>query len=212
MEIAWYGHACFRLKADEATVITDPYPEDLGYRLPRARADVVTVSHDHPNHSYLKGIEEPFKVVQGPGEYEINDVFIYGIPTFHDRQKGRDRGKNTIYLFEFEDLTVCHLGDLGHVPTQSQVEILSDVDVVLIPVGGHHTISAGQAAEVINLLEPRVVVPMHYKTDLCQIKLDPLEKFLTEMGLKEVEPQDLLNATKSRLPSETQVVVLTCKQ
>lgn len=212
MEITWYGHACFRLRAPEATVVTDPFTKELGYNLPTVRTDIVTVSHDHANHSYVKGVKGRFKVVQGPGEYEINGVFIYGIPTFHDGRRGRDRGKNTVYLFEFEDLTVCHLGDLGHMPTQTQVETLGDVDVLLIPVGGHYTINAAQAAEVINLLEPRVVLPMHYKTDLCQVKLDPVDRFLTEMGLKKAEPRDTLKVTKSRLSDETQVTVLAYKQ
>jgi L-ascorbate metabolism protein UlaG (beta-lactamase superfamily) len=212
MEITWYGHSCFRLRDRLATVITDPYDNSIGYTLPKVRADVVTVSHDHPDHNYVEGIKGEPKVINGPGEYEVRGIFITGIPTFHDRKGGTIRGRNTVFLFDFEGLTVCHLGDLGHVPTQSQVEALSDIDVLLIPVGAVSTINAAQAAEVISLLEPRLVIPMHYKTKALNVKLDPVSKFLKEMGLSSVATHDSLKVTKSTLPEETQVVLLDCKQ
>ena len=134
MEITWYGHSCFRLRDRKATVVTDPYDKSIGYSLPRIRADIVTLSHDHPHHTYVRGVKGDPKVISGPGEYEVKGVFITGIPTFHDKKKGSVRGRNTVFLFDFDDLTVCHLGDLGHVPTQSQVELLNDIDVLLIPV------------------------------------------------------------------------------
>lgn len=212
MEITWYGHACFRLRDRLATVITDPYDNSIGYTLPKVRADIVTVSHDHPDHNYVEGVKGEPKVINGPGEYEIRGIFITGIATFHDRKGGTVRGRNTVFLFDFEGLTVCHLGDLGHVPTQSQVEALSDIDVLLIPVGAVSTINAAQAAEVISLLEPRLVIPMHYKTKALNVKLDPVSKFLKEMGLSSVATHDSLKVTKSTLPEETQVVLLECKQ
>lgn len=212
MEITWYGHACFRLRDRLATVITDPYDNSIGYTLPKLRADIVTVSHEHPDHNYVEGVKGEPKVINGPGEYEVRGIFITGISTFHDRKGGAVRGRNTVFLFDFEGLTVCHLGDLGHVPTQSQVEALSDIDVLLIPVGAVSTINAAQAAEVISLLEPRLVIPMHYKTKALNVKLDPVSKFLKEMGLSSVATHDSLKVTKSTLPEETQVLLLDCKQ
>lgn len=212
MEITWYGQSCFRLRDRLATVTTDPYDKSIGYILPRMRADIVTVSHGHPDHNYVRGVKGEPKIIDGPGEYEVRGVFITGIPTFHDRKKGASRGRNTVFLFDFEGLTVCHLGDLGHVPTRSQVEALSDIDVLLIPVGSVSTINAAQAAEVISLLEPRLVIPMHYKTRVLKVKLDPVSKFLKEMGLSNLATQERLKVTKSTLPEETQVLLLDYKQ
>lgn len=208
MEVMWYGHACFRLRDRNITIVTDPYGKSIGYSLPRIQANVVTISHGHADHNYVEGIKGDPKIIDGPGEYEVRGVFITGIPTFHDARKGAKRGKNTVFLFEFNDLTICHLGDLGHVPTQSQIEALSEVDVLLIPVGAVYTINAAQAAEIVSLLEPRLVIPMHYKTPALDIKLDGVSKFLKEMGLKRLAPQDSLKVTKSTLPEETQVVLL----
>jgi L-ascorbate metabolism protein UlaG (beta-lactamase superfamily) len=212
MEITWYGHACFRLRDKAATVVTDPYDPSIGYTLPRVRADIVTVSHNHGDHNYVSGIRGKPRVVDGPGEYEIKGVFITGIATFHDRKKGAQRGCNTVFLFEFNDLTICHLGDLGHVPTQAQVEALSDVDILLIPVGGLSTIGAPQAAEVISLVEPRIVIPMHYKTKALTVKLASVDRFLQEMGLKKLAAQESLKVTGSTLPEETQLVLLDYKE
>ena len=212
MEITWYGHACFRLRDKGATVVTDPYDQSIGYTLPKVRADIVTVSHNHADHNYVSGIKGSPKVVDGPGEYEIKGVFITGIATFHDRKKGAQRGRNAVFLFEFDGLTVCHLGDLGHVPTQAQVEVLSDVDILLIPVGGVSTIGATQAAEVISLLEPKIVIPMHYKTKALTIKLASVNRFLQEMGLKKLAAQESLKVAESSLPDETQIVLLDYKQ
>ena len=129
MEITWYGHSCFRLRAKECTLITDPFNKSIGYSLPRTTADIITISHDHPGHNNAEAIKHDPYVVNRPGEYEVKGIFIFGIPTYHDKRKGRDRGRNTAYLIEVENLSICHLGDLGHVPNQSQVEELSQVDV-----------------------------------------------------------------------------------
>lgn len=213
MEITWYGHSCFKMHIRGLTIVTDPYDSSaIGYNLPRIKANVVTVSHDHPGHNYVRGIRGKPKVISGPGEYEIGGVFITGIPTFHDEKEGGKRGRNTTYLFDFDGLTACHLGDLGHVPTRSQVEILSDIDVLFIPVGGVSTISAAQAAEVVNVLEPKLVVPMHYKTKALKIKLNTVQRFLKEMGLDELTPRESLRVSKNSLPEETEVVLLEYKQ
>lgn len=212
MEITWYGHACFRLYQRGAAVVTDPFEKSIGYELPRLRADIVTVSHDHPGHCNAKGVRDRKLTITGPGEYEVKGVFVTGIATFHDNKKGQARGPNTIYLYDIEGLKICHLGDLGHVPSQAQIETLNSVDVLLIPVGGVSTLNAAQAAEVVSLLEPSLVVPMHYKTPSLALKLDPVAKFLKAMGLDNVSPQDTLSVTKSNLPEETQVILLDLKQ
>jgi L-ascorbate metabolism protein UlaG (beta-lactamase superfamily) len=218
MEITWYGHSCFRLRERDATVVTDPFDKTLGYDLPRVRADIVTVSHDHPHHNCVNAIKGDLKVVASPGEYEISSVFITGIATYPSRRRRKgekDNGdgdeRNVIFVFEIDGLTVCHLGDLAQVPTQTQVEALSNVDVLMVPVGGSTSLNSAQAAEIISLIEPYIVIPMHYKTGAISLKLDGVEKFLKEMGTPRIEPVDSLKVTKSGLPQETQVVVLNYK-
>jgi L-ascorbate metabolism protein UlaG (beta-lactamase superfamily) len=209
MQINWYGHSCFRLRDRNGTVVTDPYGDDIGYSLPRIRADVVTVTHDHPDHATVKGIKGNPQVIYGPGEYEIKGIFVIGISAQPGETQRKQGVRNTLYLFDFEGVTVCHLGDLRRVLTQSQVEELGDVDVLLIPVGGGTTLGAAEASEVISLLEPRIVIPMHYRTDLVKgVKLAPVEHFLKEMGIKQVTPVDVLKVTESSLPEETQVIVM----
>ncbi|MDH5695100.1 MAG: MBL fold metallo-hydrolase [Dehalococcoidia bacterium] len=208
MDISWLGHSCFRIKGKHATVITDPYSPDLGYSLGKPTARIVTVSHQHAGHSYVQGIGGEPRSVTGPGEYEINGVLIIGIATFHDGEKGKKRGKNTVYLMEVDEISVCHLGDLGHVLTAEQVEEIDNVDVLLLPVGGVSTINAPLAAEVVRQLEPKAVIPMHYKTQALSWELEPVERFLKEIGAKEVNPQPKLSFTKSNLPVSTQVFLL----
>ena len=208
MEISWLGHSCFRIRGSHTTIITDPYSPSLGYSLDKPTARIVTVSHQHPGHSYTQGISGKPRLVTGPGEYEIGGVLIIGIATFHDREKGRERGKNTVYLMEVDEVSVCHLGDLGHVLTAEQVEELDNVDVLLLPVGGVSTINAPMAVEVVRQLEPKMVVPMHYKTEALSRELEPVERFLKEIGVDQVVSQPKLSFTKSSLPTSTQVFLL----
>ena len=208
VDINWLGHSCFRLRGSRAVIITDPYPPTLGYSLGKPTARIVTVSHQHPSHSYVQGIGGESRLVTGPGEYEISSVLIIGIATFHDAEGGRKRGKNTTYLVEVDGVTVCHLGDLGHVLTAEQVEEIDDVDVLLLPVGGVSTINATMAAEVVRQLEPKVVVPMHYKTPALSRELAPVEEFLKEMGIEQINPQPKLSFTPSSLPAGTQMFLL----
>jgi len=212
MEISWLGHSCFKIKGSRATVITDPYSPDSGYSLGKAAANIVTVSHQHPEHSYISGISgisgDP-KIVSRPGEYEISGVLIIGMSTFHDEESGIIRGKNTIYLIEIDGLSVCHLGDLGHVLSAERAEEIDNVDVLLLPVGGVSTIEASAAAEVVRQLEPKVVIPMHYKTDALKRELEPVGSFLKEMGLAEVNPQQKLSITKTSLPLTSQIFLLS---
>ena len=208
MDINWFGHSCFRIRGKQAVIITDPIPPDLGYSPGKPTADIVTVSHQHPSHSYVKGVGGEPKLVTGPGEYEISGVLIIGIPTFHDGVGGKNKGKNTVYLMEVDGVAICHLGDLGHVLATEQVEEIGDVDVLLLPVGGISTIDAPMAAEVIRQLEPEVVVPMHYKTPALKRELGTVEKFLKEMGIEQIAAQPKLSLTPSSLPVSTQVFLL----
>lgn len=208
MDINWFGHSCFRIRGKQAVIITDPIPPDLGYSPGKPTADIVTVSHQHPSHSYVKGVGGEPKLVTGPGEYEISGVLIIGIPTFHDAVRGKEKGKNTVFLMEVDGIAICHLGDLGHVLTTEQVEEIGDVNVLLLPVGGISTIDAPMAAEVIRQLEPEVVVPMHYKTPALKRELGAVEKFLKEMGTEQIATQPKLSLTPSSLPVGTQVFLL----
>jgi len=208
MDINWLGHSCFRIRGRQAVIVTDPFPPDLGYTLGKLTADIVTVSHQHPSHNYSQGIGGEPKIITGPGEYEIKGVLIIGIATFHDAEGGQKRGKNTIYLMETDGLTVCHLGDLGHVLTTEQVEEIGDVDVLLLPVAGGSTINAPMAAEVIRQLEPKVVIPMHYKTPVVKRELGQVDSFLKEMGIERPNSQPKLSLNPSNLPTSTQVFLL----
>ncbi len=211
MDIQWYGHSCFRMRGASGTVIADPYGPGVGYKLPRIRADIVTVSHDHPGHNAVGTVQgEPY-VIDGPGEYEVHGVFIVGVRMEHDARGGGNLGHTNAYCVVDEDITVCHLGDLGHRPTQAQVEALGQVDVLLVPVGGHNTIGAGLAAEVVNLIDPGYVVPMHYQSP-GRPDLEPVDKFLQEMGVAHVETLEVLKVTAGRMPEEPHVVLLAVKQ
>ncbi|MDP3879535.1 MAG: MBL fold metallo-hydrolase [Dehalococcoidales bacterium] len=208
MDINWLGHSCFKIKGSKVTLITDPYSPDLGYSLGKPAADIITVSHQHTGHSYVQGIAGEPKLVTGPGEYEISGVLIIGISTFHDAEKGASRGKNTAYLMEIDGITVCHLGDVGHPLTSGQVEEIGSVDVLLLPVGGESTIDAAVAAEIVRQLEPKAVIPMHYQTEALKGKLEPVDRFLKEMGVSGLSHQPKLSFTRSNVPLSTQVFVL----
>jgi L-ascorbate metabolism protein UlaG (beta-lactamase superfamily) len=208
MEISWLGHACFRLRTKDMTVLMDPCPRSTGYSIGRQSAQIVTISHRHPAHSFLEAVTGTPKVLDAPGEYEIGGVMLTGVRTYHDDRRGALRGPNTAFIVEMDEVRVCHLGDLGHLPTQEQMEALADIDVLLVPVGGQTTIDGAAAAELISELEPKLVVPMHYATEAATAKLDPLEKFIKQLGITAPASQPKLSVTRSSLPSETQIVVL----
>ena len=207
MELTWYGMSCFRMvERGLATVVTDPFDGSVGLTPPKLRADVITVSHDAPGHNHLAAVKGERRVIQGAGEYEIGGVFITGIAM--NVAKGGNGRDNTLYVFDFEGLTVVHLGDLAFVPSQPQIEDLGTVDVALVPVGGGSALNPSQAAEVVSLIEPKVVVPMHYKTGKESLKLGPASRFLSEMGIGQLDPIEVLKVSKTGLSEETQVVLL----
>lgn len=208
MDITWLGHSCFRIKGKEAVVVTDPCNPSLGYPVGKLRADIVTVSHFHPGHSYIEAVEGEFKEIKGPGEYELKGVFITGIATFHDNSQGSERGKNNVYLLEIDGVTLCHLGDIGHSLSSDVEEQIGDVGVLFIPVGGLNTIDSSTAGDIVRNLSPKIVIPMHYKTPALARDLETVDKFLKKMGIKEVASQPKLSVNRSTLPPTTQVVIL----
>jgi L-ascorbate metabolism protein UlaG (beta-lactamase superfamily) len=207
MDITWYGLSCFRMsERGMATVVTDPFAPEYGLPSLKLKADIVTISHDAPGHNYLKGVKGERRAINGPGEYEVGGVFITGITMSGSKKNGT--GENTLYVFDFEGVTVAHLGDLSHVPSQAEIEDLGAVDIALVPVGGGSALKASEAAEVISLIEPSIVVPMHYKVGKIELKLSPVTRFLSEMGLTQIDPLPVLKVSKGSLSEETQVVVL----
>ena len=208
MEIIWLGHSCFRIRGRGVTIVTDPCPPSSGYTIGKPTADIVTISHPHENHSYVKAVAGNPVRIERPGEYEIHGAFMTGVSTYHDMDNGATHGANVSFVLEIDEVRVCHLGDLGHTPTPDQVEEMSGVGVLLIPVGGDTTIDGATAAEVVNLIEPAIVIPMHYRTEVTKNELAPLDRFLKEMGAKDLEPQPKLTVTRSSLPPEMQVLLL----
>ena len=216
MEIIWYGLSCFRLsERGLASVVTDPYDHRVtGYEPLKMKADIVTISHDAPGHNFASGVKGKSHVITGPGEYEIGGVFITGVQTNGVSKKASEEPRNTLYVFDYNGLTVAHLGDLNHVPSQTEIEALGNVHIALVPVGGGGGLSATKAVEVISLLEPGIVIPMHFSLPGLNnsLKLNPVSKFLKEMGTANVDPQPSLKVTPGSIPEETHVVVLDCER
>jgi len=212
MEITWFGLSCFRLTERLlATVVTDPYDSDVaGFAPLRLRADIVSISHDTPGHNFTSGVKGTKHYITGPGEYEIGGVFITAVQT-NGRKRTANELRNTLCVFDYNGVTIAHLGDLRRVPSQSEVEALGNVHIALVPVGSGGGLNAAKAAEVISLLEPGFVIPMHYAVPGCAIKLDKLDKFIKEMGLSAIESMPSLKVTSSSIPDETKVVVLDVK-
>jgi len=212
MDIYWYGQACFKIKGKNATVLIDPFdPDMLGLKAPKGsdfEGDVVLMTHGHPDHNFTKIVSGSPVEVAGPGEYEVKGVSINGVQVFHDKSEGSERGKNTIYSIQIDGLTIVHVGDLGHTLSEDQIQEVGDADILLVPVGGVFTIDGKDASEVVSQLEPKIIIPMHYKLPGLKIELAEVENFLKEMGVEGVVPQPKLTITKDKLPEEPQVVVL----
>ena len=210
MEITWYGLSCFRLtERGLAAVVTDPFDNRVtGYEALKLRADIVTVSHAAPGHNFTGAVKGVSHTITGPGEFEIGGVFITGVQTNGHAKTHPDEPRNTLYVFDYDGVNVAHLGDLRRVPSQTEVEALGTVHVALVPVGGGGGLSPAKAAEVVSLLEPGYIIPMHYATPGISIKLGPLNKFLKEMGLGSVETVPSLKVTRGSIPEDSRVIVL----
>jgi L-ascorbate metabolism protein UlaG (beta-lactamase superfamily) len=219
MQIQWLGQSCFKIQVKsslgETTIITDPFSDEYGLKSPRLAADIVTISHDHKDHSDLskiKGVAEnqnPF-VIKGPGEYEIKNVFVQGLPSVHDNENGKKLGSNIIYLIRAEGMTIVHLGDLGQKElSPQQLEYIEEADILFVPVGGKYTLNGAEAATLVSQIEPRIVIPMHYKIPGLKVDIDTADKFIKEMG-NHKEEMDKLKIAKKDLPQEdTRLIILT---
>jgi L-ascorbate metabolism protein UlaG (beta-lactamase superfamily) len=191
-------------------VVTDPYDHTVtGHDPLKLKGDIVTVSHAAPGHNHASAVKGKSHTITGPGEFEIGGVFITGVQTNGHTRRDAEEPRNTLYVFDYEGVTVAHLGDLRRVPSQTEIEALGNVHVALVPVGGGGGLNAAKAAEVISLLEPGIVIPMHYHISGTAFKLAPLSKFLKEMGLGDIPPQPSLKVSASSIPEETRVVVLS---
>lgn len=211
MYISYLGHSCFKIQdkavADAITVVTDPFDKETGFKVPNFEADIVTVSHQHHDHNNVSALRgKPF-VVDCAGEYDIKGVAIDGVETFHDDKDGKERGKNIICRIFIDDIAVVHLGDLGHVLDAKQLEQIEGTDILLVPVGGVYTLDAKKAVEVISQIEPRIVIPMHYKTKDSKIDLEGVEKFIKELGLAP-RYEEKLKISKRDLPQEDMELVV----
>ncbi len=211
VKILWYGHACFRITAqDGTTIVTDPYDESVPYKAPEGPAHIVTVSHEHFDHNAVGRVKGNPEVVRGVGEWTIRGIHIRGISSFHDPKGGKERGRNTIFKFVVDGLTLAHLGDLGHTLTAEQLRPLEDVQVLMIPVGGFYTIGPKEAKEVVQGLSGvRVVIPMHYRTEAVKDwPIRPVEEFLEAVDLTVREFKGEAELAARNLPKEREVWIL----
>ena len=208
MEITWYGLSCFRItERKHATVVTDPYNGKLGLPALKLKSDVITISHNAAGHNDVKSVSGWEHALDGPGEYEIGSVFFTGIKTNHTAESSR----NVLFMFDYGGLTVAHLGDMKKVPSQTQIDALEQVNILLVPVGGGNSLNAAQAAELVSMLEPNIVIPMHYQIPGLKLELETVDRFLKEMGVSEPKEEDSLKISSSNLPEETETVILTPK-
>lgn len=211
MIITWLGHSCFKIQdkigTDGVTLVTDPYNKEIGLKVPNIEADLVTISHDHHDHNNVGALRGAPFVIDCAGEFDYKGILVEGIDSYHDEKKGEERGGNIMYRIEVDDISVAHLGDLGTTLDNTQLEKLVGTDVLLIPVGGKYTIDAKKAVEVISQIEPRIVIPMHYKTEGVNIDLDPIEKFIKEIGLTP-SYEEKLKISKKDLPVEDMELVI----
>lgn len=215
MQIFWKGHSCFQIlttisKGNQVKIVIDPYSEEIGLKLLKMEADILLISHSHYDHNNKKSIlGNPF-LIEGPGEYEVKGVYIEGISSWHDQKEGQERGENTIYTIEAEEIKICHLGDLGQKKlTEEQLEKIGNIDILMIPIGGVYTISAKEAISIMAQIEPKITIPMHYFLPKLKIKLDSVEKFLKPLGIKKLDPLPKLAIKKRDLtPEEAKIVIL----
>ena len=214
MNINWYGQSCFQIsstrgKDNHVSIVIDPFDESTGLIVPKLQADIVLVTHEHSDHNNIKAVSgEPF-IIEGPGEYDIKGSFIQGISGYHDNAQGAQRGSITIYTIETEGMRICHLSDLGQKElSPSQLDKIGDIDILMIPIGGIYTIDAADAVKIMAQIEPRVIIPMHYKIPKLKIKLDDIDKFLKNLGIKKPESLPKLSIKKKDISTEEAKIII----
>ena len=215
MKIKWYGHAAFLITSDQGVkIITDPYePGAFGGQLSYGKildqVDFVLTSHDHADHNYIKDLPGSPRIISGVAAKTIKGISIKGIATFHDPSKGSERGTNTVFTLNVDGVQVCHLGDLGHVPGQKELAEIGPVDLLMTPVGGFYTIDAKEATQVADLIKPKVLIPMHFKTEKCGFPIAPVEDFLKGKARVKSLGASEISFDKSTLPQQMEIVLLT---
>ena len=214
MQIFWKGQSCFQIltsknKGEQTSIIIDPFSEEIGFELQKLEADILLTTHSHPDHNNIKAVSgNPF-LISGSGEYEIKEIFIRGIPAFHDGSRGKERGEITIYTIEAEDIRLCHLSDLGQAElTSDQLEKIGSVDILMIPVGGVYTVDGKGAVKIISQIEPKITIPMHYQIPKLKYKLEGVDKFLKILGLKTITPESRLSIKKKDLSEEEAKIIV----
>lgn len=214
MNIIWHGQSFFEIiaslgKNSQVKIVIDPFDESLGLEVPKLEGDILLISHDHYDHNNKKAISGNYFLIEGPGEYEVKGIFIQGISSFHDQSQGKERGGNTIYTMEAEDLKICHLGDFGQKELiDEQLKEIGEIDILMIPVGGTYTISAKEALKIMTQIEPKITIPMHYALPKLKVKLDPIDKFLKVFGIKSLEPVKKLSIKKRDLSAEEARIII----
>lgn len=208
MDIKFHGHACFSIKNKDITIVTSPYNDSIGLKLPKLTASVVIVGHNNEAHNNIKGVEGNPMVFNWPGEYETKGVHFKGIHSFHNAKDDTDQLENTIFKINIKGIRICHLGAQGTKLTPEQLEKVGDVDVLFVPVGKVGNLDSKKAKEVIEQIEPRIVIPMAYHTDGSNRELDPVETFLSVMGAEGLEPIDTFVVKRSELPDDNSKVVV----
>lgn len=193
MQIKWFGHACFKLtSASGVVILIDPFDDSIGYKVPDSEADIVTVSHGHYDHSNTEILKGDYTLLNKVGNFNVKDIPISGIQTYHDDEQGAKRGVNIAYVFEIDGLRICHLGDLGHLLLKSHLDMLGRVDVLMVPVGGVYTIDAKKAKEIVDQLKPAIAIPMHYKTPALNFELGKAEDFINSFSeIERPETQEI---------------------
>jgi len=214
MQIIWQGQSCFQIitlvkKNSQVNIVIDPFEETIGLKLPKLEADILLITHNHQDHNNIKGVLGKAFIIDGPGEYEVKEIYIQGIKSWHDSSLGKERGDNTIYTIETEEMKICHLGDLGQKELSAeQIEKIGQVDILMVPIGGFYTISAKEAIKIMSQIEPKITIPMHYQIPKLKIRLDGLDKFLKTIGIKSIEPLTKLSIKKKDLIEEVKIIIL----
>lgn len=209
MKIQWLGHACFLLTSSSGVrVLTDPFDPSVGYPVPAVEAEIVTTSHQHSDHNYTQAVKGAFQLIDSAGSYSVKGIDVVGVDTFHDDAGGSKRGKNLIFRFTIDGLTVAHCGDLGHPLSPEQARAVGPVDVLIVPVGGYYTIDALTAKGVAEQLKARLTVPMHFKTSVMNFPITTVDPFIEAMGRAQRAGATEIEVTRESLPAQAGVIVL----